>query len=391
MMSRPVICNLNFHTTIGGTQHTLRTILPMLGRPFDLRVVDPYGNAEFQSLVSEAGIRVERVVDLSDRTTLSTRRGTLRLFDYTAACPRYLSAALVFRRFLVSQKVNLVYVNQTKAAAFVALAAPLRVPIVFHCHGASASGLRLVALLGSRISRVVANSPFTGDALLRIGFPPERVVVVTNAIAVDEVLKKSAQAPLCELPERCNPPVILVAHAGIEPNKGTHLAVDALGRLAASGLPGELWIAGDTAPHNLDYLRTVQDAVTCHRLANRVHFLGKRPDIYSVMAIADVVLIPSVVEEGFGRVPAEAMALGKAVVASNRGALPSLVQDGVTGRIFDPDRSDALAEVLSELVRDAGSRDTYGRNGKEAVRKSSDLERYEQELVDVFRICLADK
>jgi glycosyltransferase involved in cell wall biosynthesis len=57
--------------------------------------------------------------------------------------------------------------------------------------------------------------------------------------------------------------------------------------------------------------------------------------------------------EGFGYVALEAMRAGCAVFASRRGALPELVVDGATGRLFDPQRPEELARLIEEAdIRD---------------------------------------
>jgi len=65
-------------------------------------------------------------------------------------------------------------------------------------------------------------------------------------------------------------------------------------------------------------------------LASQVHFTGWRDDVPDVLAVADVFVLPSV-NEGFGRVVVEAMAMARPVVATAVGDVPAVVRDGVTG------------------------------------------------------------
>ncbi len=84
----------------------------------------------------------------------------------------------------------------------------------------------------------------------------------------------------------------------------------------------------------------------------------------------------------------EAMALEKPVVVSNRGALPTVVDDGQTGRVFDPDDAQSLADVLADLARNVQSREELGRKGLDAVRQKYGIERFEREILAVFDDCL---
>jgi glycogen(starch) synthase len=82
---------------------------------------------------------------------------------------------------------------------------------------------------------------------------------------------------------------------------------------------------------------------------------------------AAVVACPSR-REGFGVVCAEAMAHGRAVVASDVGGLRDLVVDGETGILVPPGDVPALREALERLLADPGLRRRLGAAGRERAR-----------------------
>jgi starch synthase len=85
------------------------------------------------------------------------------------------------------------------------------------------------------------------------------------------------------------------------------------------------------------------------------------PDLYRA---ADVVVFPTVWRtEGFGLVAAEAMACGTAVVASRVGAIPEVVEDGVTGLLVTPDDEQDLARGISRVLSDEPLRRRLGEAG----------------------------
>ena len=61
------------------------------------------------------------------------------------------------------------------------------------------------------------------------------------------------------------------------------------------------------------------------------------------------------------------MAAGKAVVASNGGALPELVEDGQNGRLFEPGNAEQLASILEEVLRNPQEREHFGAVSLERV------------------------
>lgn len=89
-------------------------------------------------------------------------------------------------------------------------------------------------------------------------------------------------------------------------------------------------------------------------------------------AKADVCVVPSVWHEPFGLVAVEAMAAGRAVVASRTGGLADIVLDGKTGLLVTPGDAAALAGALSRLLDDPGERARMGKAGR--ARAESDYD-----------------
>lgn len=84
-------------------------------------------------------------------------------------------------------------------------------------------------------------------------------------------------------------------------------------------------------------------------LGTSVRFLGARDDAADLMVAADVVVMCSV-WESYGFVVAEALRLGRPLVATAVGPVPDLVIDGVTGRLVPPSDPAALAAAIGDLL-----------------------------------------
>jgi glycosyltransferase involved in cell wall biosynthesis len=84
-----------------------------------------------------------------------------------------------------------------------------------------------------------------------------------------------------------------------------------------------------------------------------VHFTGWRDDVPELLALADVFVLPSLGEH-FGRVLIEAMAMEKAVVATDGGGVPEVVTAGESGVLVPPAQPAALARAVVALLRDPG-------------------------------------
>jgi glycosyltransferase involved in cell wall biosynthesis len=91
----------------------------------------------------------------------------------------------------------------------------------------------------------------------------------------------------------------------------------------------------------------------------RMTFAGWRSDVVPMLAAMDVFVMPSHFEGGPTSV-LEAMAMGKAVVATNVGMVPEVVRDGVDGVVVPPADAGAMAEAVRGLVRDGERRVALG-------------------------------
>jgi glycosyltransferase involved in cell wall biosynthesis len=176
--------------------------------------------------------------------------------------------------------------------------------------------------------------------------------------------------------------VVLVPTASIRRIKGIHVLLE-----AAQGVPElEIWIAGDMLdPAAGGYAEQLLALSRLPKLSGRVHFLGFRRDIYSLMRVADLVCVPSVCREGFGLAAAEAMALGKPVIVSNRGGLPDVVQQGEAGIIIDPDRPQELTGALQRVVSDSQYAQRLGAHAASYARKRFSYDRWTREVAAVLK------
>lgn len=133
----------------------------------------------------------------------------------------------------------------------------------------------------------------------------------------------------------------------INPGKGQDEAIRAVSLLVKKGLDVYLDIAGDGEPRDIQYLKNLSDDL---RIADRVTFLGFVDNPESVWNMVDIVLVCSRAE-AFGRVTVEAMMAGRPVVAANSGATPEIVQDQVTGLLYQPGNPEDLAEKVLTLIQ----------------------------------------
>ena len=110
-------------------------------------------------------------------------------------------------------------------------------------------------------------------------------------------------------------------------------------------------------------------------VGDRAEFLGAKSlaELGELYADATVVCVPSAWEEPFGYAAAEAMAMGRAVVATPSGALPELLADE-RGFVAAAPTPRALAATLEEALADGYRRRTVERNAREFALSNLSVE-----------------
>jgi len=105
-----------------------------------------------------------------------------------------------------------------------------------------------------------------------------------------------------------------------------------------------------------------------HGVSNGVIFVGKQSDMSDLLAISDVLLLPSELES-FGLVALEAMACEVPVIATNVGGIPEVVRDGIDGFLHAVGDIDAMAQRCLSILADADLRRNLGRAARDRATR----------------------
>ncbi len=88
--------------------------------------------------------------------------------------------------------------------------------------------------------------------------------------------------------------------------------------------------------------------------------------------------------EAMGRVIIEAMACGKAVIGSNTGGIPGLIEDKASGYLFEPGDVDGLAYKMKQLLSDRALRERMGKRGAEIVKQRLSSQKYAERFYEMI-------
>ena len=244
---------------------------------------------------------------------------------------------------------------------------------------------------------LVTNSNFTASQFPRLSRRPGKTTVVYNGMDLAEIDRRRCEPPDGELPATAPDDLVVGIVGALCPEKGQELLVRALAAVADE-TNVSCWIVGEeiyeTARHARGYRDRLETIARDLGVRERVHFLGWRRDVISVVARMDVLVCasdPARFVETFGRTVTEAMACGRAVVSVARGGPLETVVDGETGLLFDEYTPDALAGAILTLARDRERMERMGRAGRERVERLFTIETYVRGIEACIDRVLADR
>ena len=188
-------------------------------------------------------------------------------------------------------------------------------------------------------------------------------------------------------PRDALPSTARVVVAGrLVPEKGIDILVRAFARLAPRHGQSNLVVIGD-GPERANLQRLAHGL----GVGERVTFTGKLSPEETLASFrsAWVVCVPSLWEEPFGMIAAEAQMHGVAVVASRCGGLAEIVADGETGYLVPPGAPDPLVSRLDRLLSDRGHAHELGLRGHARAMALFDLHGFAGRMEEVYGEAIA--
>jgi glycogen(starch) synthase len=227
-----------------------------------------------------------------------------------------------------------------------------KIPVVVSTHGErtnDSSGFYSVSqnedtyedLIASAKAVICVSEVSAKESLGPYGFNPNNLVVIPNAIAVSEQPTVAGDRP-----------VDITFVGRLVPEKGVDILIKSVANLSRDYPDLTVKIVGD-GPSYEELNQLVGD----YGLSDNVKFTGHldRDAVNQVLLKSKILALPSR-KESFGLVLLEAANAGCAVVASSTGGIPSIIEHGVNGLLFDIDSASQLEQHLSSLMTDEVSR-----------------------------------
>lgn len=264
-----------------------------------------------------------------------------------------------------AEKVDIVHAR-SRAPAWSARAAAKRTGAHFVTtfHGTYGAGNHLKRVYNSimtRGERVIAISQFIAGHIRQLyGVPSNKIRVIHRGVDLErfDPAKVTAQRVVNLATDWMLPdgmPVIMLP-GRLTRWKGQPVVIDALSRLNRRDIRC-LLVGGDQGRE--DYRAELESMIADRNLNEVVRLVDHCDDMPAAYMLTDVVISASTDPEAFGRVIAEAQALGRPVIATDHGGAKETVIPGETGWLVPPGDPDALAAAIEKVLSlDSAQRST---------------------------------
>ncbi len=204
-----------------------------------------------------------------------------------------------------------------------------------------------------------------------------------NAVAPTHLIKLSNE---WRLPDGCS---IVMMPGRLTRWKGHLVLVEAMAKLERKDV--FCVMIGDDQGRK-EYRAEVEEAIRTKDLEGRVRIIGHCADMPAAYMLANVVVSASTDPEGFGRIPIEAQAMGRPIVATNHGGAMETILPGETGWLVPPNDADAMAKAIDEaLAMDGEKRSMMATHAMMHIAENFTRSKMVDETLNVYAELLREK
>jgi glycosyltransferase involved in cell wall biosynthesis len=223
--------------------------------------------------------------------------------------------------------------------------------------------------LSNALGGIVLGQAIKQDVDLFI--PDERLVYVPNGIENQSSFFKKTR----------NNNIQVLFLSNLHPKKGPFDVLKAANILVQQNINMRFVLAG--ADSSLNFTKQLRSYIINNGLDEYVTMIGavygEQKD--NLFRTSDIFVFPTYFErETFGIVNIEAMSWGLPVISSTEGAIPEIVQDGITGFIVNPKSPEEIADKIMTLVNNPDLIKKMGIKGREVFKSKYTSEAYARNL-----------
>ncbi len=259
-------------------------------------------------------------------------------------------------------------------------------PYISTCHGFfryKRLGRKLFPCWGDRV--IAISESVRRHLVDDFGFPAERVKLVFNGIELENYPSGGPEkdTDLLDSIGLARDATVIGSVGRLSSVKGYKYLVAAFGDLTSGPGRLQLLIVGDGPEKDI-----LREQVSRLGLDENVFMVPGGASLGKYLGLMDVFCLPSV-HEGLGLALMEAMASGRACVASDVGGLSELITHEKDGLLVPPEDPRALSESIARLTNDVSLRESFGKKAREKAARNFSIEESVTKTMEVYREVIA--
>ena len=302
----------------------------------------------WKSVVISSGGRLEQRL---------VRQGSLHinLPSHTKNPLHWFNLKAQYEKLFIQEKPDIVHVR-SRVPAWTAgtVAQKMKIPLVSTIHGSYLAGSMLKKLYNNasiKADKVIAISNYVKDNILRVHPDKSSLIEVIHRGADinlfnPETIAKSRIIQMSEIFQLPDDKKIIMMPARPSGWKGHEILIRAFSKINNENLICVMPGSDDGGK----FVLNLRNLAKKNNVLGKIVFLPFLDDLPAAYMLADVVVVPSLKPEPFGRVLIEAQAMGRPVVAFNHGGASESVIHEKTGLLVEPKNVKELGVAIEKLV-----------------------------------------
>ena len=265
--------------------------------------------------------------------------------------------------FLREEGVEILYCNTSTSCVGVWLKKMLKLPLIYHVREFGIEDQCFQHFHGEKwFNNKLKNADeiiVISKALLskyKNSFDRNRISVVYNDVS---------KAYINPCNHKWDEPIKIMSCGAIIPGKGHMDVIRATCELTAEGYPVQLFVVGNDKTQYAPEIKNKTAEIGGNR---SVEFTGLISDMNEFRKKIDIGVVASV-SEAFGRITIEGMLSQLLIIGANAGANPELIEDGVTGLLYESGNVDSLKQKIIWAIKNKERAKTIGENSMKYAKK----------------------
>ncbi|MBN2453900.1 MAG: glycosyltransferase family 4 protein [Candidatus Omnitrophica bacterium] len=358
------VLQITTHFNVGGITNYILTLSRALAGK-DIQTVVFSSGGDMEAELSKSGIPHRKV-------------GIKTKFELA---PKVIAAGFKAAAIIKNENIDIIHAHTRVSQVAAAIASRFTgVPYVTTCHGYFKKRLR--GILDTWGMKVIAISGAVRKHLeADLGVDAGRIALIYSGVdaakfshgySQDEIISAKRSLGLKGGP-------VIGAIGRLSPVKGHEFLLRAMKDIIAAKPGAQCLIIGDGEERS-----RLESLAGSSGIDSSVKFVESCPDTHKYLSLMDVFIFPSI-KEGLGIALLEALAAGRACVASRIGGIENIIEDGRNGLLVGVADPAAIAAAVKTLLGDEGLRKRMGAEGRALVAAKFTLDSMAVKIAELYR------